>query len=163
MILSKNELIGCLQKEVHILTHLCGKVEEGMLGYRPTEKQRSTLELLQYLAMMGPEILKAIRSGEFSMESWGAAEAGVKAMDFAGVKVALAAQSEFYAAFLRGMTEEELAGEVTLFESRLSRARHIIDWVVCGHAAYRTQLFCYLKACGREELGTMNLWGGVDG
>jgi hypothetical protein len=35
--------------------------------------------------------------------------------------------------------------------------------VVCGHAAYRTQLFCYLKACGREELNTMNLWAGVDG
>jgi hypothetical protein len=34
--------------------------------------------------------------------------------------------------------------------------------VLCGHAAYRTQLFCYLKACGREELTTMNLWAGVD-
>ena len=29
-------------------------------------------------------------------------------------------------------------------------------------AAYRTQLFCYLKSCGREELGTANLWRGVD-
>ncbi len=29
-----------------------------------------------------------------------------------------------------------------------------------GHAAYRTQLFLYLKACGREELSTMNLWAG---
>lgn len=24
------------------------------------------------------------------------------------------------------------------------------------------QLFLYLKACGRVELSTMNLWGGVD-
>ena len=31
-----------------------------------------------------------------------------------------------------------------------------------GLAAYRTQLFLYLKACGRHELGTSNLWGGVD-
>jgi len=23
-------------------------------------------------------------------------------------------------------------------------------------------LFCYLKACGREELSTSNLWQGVD-
>jgi hypothetical protein len=29
-------------------------------------------------------------------------------------------------------------------------------------AAYRTQLFLYLKACGREELNTMNLWVGMD-
>jgi hypothetical protein len=34
--------------------------------------------------------------------------------------------------------------------------------VLCGCAAYRTQLFLYLKACGREELSTMNLWGGMD-
>ena len=34
--------------------------------------------------------------------------------------------------------------------------------VLNGHTAYRTQLFLYLKACGREELSTMNLWAGVD-
>jgi hypothetical protein len=35
--------------------------------------------------------------------------------------------------------------------------------VLCGHAAYRTQLFLYLKANGHTELNTLNLWGGVDG
>ena len=34
--------------------------------------------------------------------------------------------------------------------------------VLCGCAAYRTQLFLYLKACGRDELNTMNLWAGID-
>jgi hypothetical protein len=38
----------------------------------------------------------------------------------------------------------------------------LVNLVAGGHAAYRTQLFLYLKACGREELNTMNLWGGVD-
>lgn len=163
MVLTKEELIGCLQKEVHILLHLCGKVEGGMVDYRPTGKQRSTLELLQYMAMMGPELLKCIRDGAFDTEAWGKAEAAAKALDFDGVKAAIEAQMELYAAFLGGMSEEELVGEVSLFENKVSRARHIIDFVVCGHAAYRTQLFCYLKACGREELGTMNLWAGVDG
>jgi hypothetical protein len=27
---------------------------------------------------------------------------------------------------------------------------------------YRMQLFLYLKASGREELNTMNLWAGMD-
>jgi len=163
MVLTKEELIGCLQKEVHILLHLCGKVEAGMLDYRPTPKQRSTMELLQYLSMMGPELLKCIRDGVFDMEGWGKAEAAAKALDFEGVKAAIGAQMELYASFLGGMTEEALVGEVSLFENKVSRARHIIDFLVCGHAAYRTQLFCYLKANGREELGTMNLWAGVDG
>jgi hypothetical protein len=34
--------------------------------------------------------------------------------------------------------------------------------VLCGYAAYRTQIFLYLKSCGREELNTMNLWAGMD-
>ena len=34
--------------------------------------------------------------------------------------------------------------------------------ILNGYAAYRTQIFCYLKACGRTELGTMNLWAGID-
>ena len=38
----------------------------------------------------------------------------------------------------------------------------VIALVLCGCAAYRTQLFLYLKACGREELSTMNLWAGAD-
>ncbi len=38
----------------------------------------------------------------------------------------------------------------------------MVNLVLCSCAAYRTQLFLYLKACGREELGTMNLWAGVD-
>jgi len=40
-------MIAALQQEVRILLHLADKVERSMLGYRPTPKQRSTLELLQ--------------------------------------------------------------------------------------------------------------------
>jgi hypothetical protein len=37
-----------------------------------------------------------------------------------------------------------------------------VNLVLAGNAAYRTQIFLYLKACGREELSTANLWGGAD-
>jgi hypothetical protein len=46
--------------------------------------------------------------------------------------------------------------------STLSRGAFIVSLVLGGHAAYRTQLFCYLKACGHEQLGTVNLWRGTD-
>jgi len=38
-----------------------------------------------------------------------------------------------------------------------------VNLVLCAFAAYRMQLFLYLKACGGEELNTMNLWAGMDG
>jgi hypothetical protein len=49
-----------------------------------------------------------------------------------------------------------------MFGPPTSRGAFIVNLLMGGHAAYRTQLFLYLKACGREELGTMNLWGGMD-
>jgi hypothetical protein len=42
-------------------------------------------------------------------------------------------------------------------------ARMIVSVVLCHYAAYRMQVFLYLKAGGREELNTMNLWAGMDG
>ena len=59
MVLTKPELIGSLQNEVRILLHLTTKVDRGKLDYRPTPKQRSTLELLQYLTIMGPSLTNA--------------------------------------------------------------------------------------------------------
>ena len=54
-------------------------------------------------------------------------------------------------------------GEVMDFSGgKTTRGALIVNLVLGGHAAYRTQLFLYLKAGGREELSTMNLWGGVD-
>ena len=45
---------------------------------------------------------------------------------------------------------------------RDARGAFIVNNVLCGCAAYRTQLFLYLKACGREELSTWDLWAGMD-
>jgi hypothetical protein len=49
-----------------------------------------------------------------------------------------------------------------MFGRKSSRGSILVNMVLAGHAAYRTQLFCYLKACGRDELSTMNLWAGRD-
>lgn len=44
MVLTKSELIASLQKEVRLLLHLAGTIEPAALDYRPTSKQRSTIE-----------------------------------------------------------------------------------------------------------------------
>ena len=163
MVLSKEELIGTLQNEVRILVHLCGKVKPEMQDYRPTEKQRSTIELLRYLTVMGPVLVPSIKGGTFLAEEWGAAEAKANAMSFEEVVKSLESQAAGYAAAVGGFTDAELREEIELFGMKLKRGPALVNLVVCGHAAYRTQLFCYLKACGREELNTMNLWAGMDG
>jgi hypothetical protein len=163
MVLTKQELIDCLRKEVRILVHLCGKVKPDMLDYRPTPKQRSVMELLRYLTVMGPVLVRSIHKGAFLEQDWGVAQARADAMDFDAVVKSLESQSAVYADILNGISDGELRDEIELFGAKGSRGAMLVDLVVCGCAAYRTQLFCYLKSCGRDELNTMNLWAGVDG
>jgi hypothetical protein len=162
VVLTNAELIAALQDEVRILLHLAGKIEPRMLDYRPTPKQRSTLELLKYLTVMGPELVKAAVAANFDPASWTAAEQAASARDFEQTLAALAAQSDWYASTLGALSDAQLREEIVMFDERLSRGSCLVRWVLSGCAAYRTQLFLYLKACGREELTTMNLWAGID-
>ena len=70
MVLTKNELVGKLQHEVRTLLHLASKVDPSMLDYRPTPKQRSLVELLQYLTIFGSIHLRTIKAGVWSMDAW---------------------------------------------------------------------------------------------
>ena len=86
MVLTREELIASLQHEVQILVHLASKVDKTKLDYRPTPKQRSTLELLQYMAIMGPVQVSMIKAGIFTRAAfsaaWSPAETAAKAMNF---------------------------------------------------------------------------------
>ena len=166
MVLTKDELIASLQHEVRILVHLAGKVDKSKLDYRPTPKQRSTLELLRYMAIMGPTQVAVIKAGVFNRPAlsaaWGPAEAAAKSMDFDQAVSAIQKQSDEYARLLSGWTEVDFRDEIDMFGTRFTRGSLLVSLVLSGHAAYRTQLFNYLKSCGREELNTMNLWAGAD-
>ena len=163
MVLTKEELIATLQNEVRILLHLASKIDRNKLDYRPTPKQRSTLELLQYLVVMGPMLIRATKAGSFDQAAWQAAVAEANASNFDQVLGAIEKQRRTYAELIAGFSDADFRGEIDLFGSgKSSRGAVIVNMVLGGCAAYRTQLFLYLKACGRDELNTMNLWAGVD-
>lgn len=162
MVLNKAELIASLQNEVRILLHLAGKIDRAKLDYRPTPKQRSTVELVKYLSMMGPTMVDVVKAGTFDPAAWTAAEEAANTQDFDQALAAIAAQSEGYATMLAGMSDADLRSEMELFGEKGTRGAFLVNLLLCSCAAYRTQLFIYLKACGREELSTMNLWGGMD-
>ena len=167
MVLTRGELIASLRNEVRILVHLAGKVDRSKLDYRPTPGQRSTLELLQYMAIMGPTQVAVIKAGAFNRPAlsaaWSPAEAEAKAMNFDQAVSAIEKQSDEYARHLNEWTEADFRGEIDMFGHKSTRGSLLVNLVLSGYAAYRTQLFCYLKSCGREELNTMDLWAGVDG
>lgn len=166
MILTKDELIAALQNEVRILLHLASKVDPAMLDYRPTPKQRSLLELLQYLTIMGPIHLRATKADAFDPDAWRnmwqTGEAAAKAMGLEEAKDAIGSQPALFAELLGSCSDADLRAQIELFGGKASRGSMIVSLVLCHYTAYRMQLFLYLKACGREELNTMNLWAGMD-
>ena len=107
MVLSTSELIAALQHEIRILLHLAGKVDRAQLAFRPTPKQRSTLELLQYLAMMGPALVDVAMSGNFDGAVWTARENEAKRLDFDQTVSAIAAQHGTYAQVLGALSDDD--------------------------------------------------------
>jgi hypothetical protein len=162
MVLTREELVSSLQNEVRILLHLAGKVDPAQLDYRPTPTQRSTIELLRYLSVMGPALIASIRSGVFDTTIWQAALADASRLTFDEALAAIGKQTRQYAALIAEFSDDDLRSEVQMFYRTGSRGSIIVNIVLCHHTAYRTQLFLYLKACGRDELGTANLWAGMD-
>ncbi len=167
MVLTKDELLTSLRGEARLLLHLASKVDRAKLDYRPTPKQRSTLELLQYLTIMGPIHFRGAMASAFDMDAWRTAwqtgEAAAKVMNLEEIKDAIGKQPALFAELLGPCDDASLRAEMDMFGAKASRGSWIVSLVLCHYAAYRMQLFQYLKASGREELNTMNLWVGMDG
>jgi len=162
MVLSKAELNESLKKEVRILLHLAGKLDRSQLDYRPTPKQRSAIELLRYLSFMGPTLVQAAKAG-FDGPTWQAAVEDAERRGFDELIEIIGRQPDIYDKLLSSMSDDDFRGEMMGFDGKkTTRGAFIVSLVLGGSAAYRTQLFNYLKACGRDELNTYNLWQGVD-
>jgi hypothetical protein len=163
MILTKSELLASLQKEVRILLHLANKVDRAQLDYRPTPKQRSTIELLKYLSYMGPMLLRYAKQEQLDEAAWAAVVKTAESRNFDQTLAAIEEHKETYAALVGGMDDDAFRAEVAAFGgAKTTCGAFIVNNVLGQLAAYRTQLFLYLKASGREELNTMNLWVGAD-
>src|SRR5207244_7710933 len=118
MVLTTTELVETLQQEVRILLHLAGKVEPSMLDYRPTPKQRSTLELLRYMAIMGPTQLAVIEKGVFDRPTlsgtWSPAEARAKTMNYDEAVGAIKQQADDYERVLSGWSDDDFRKEIDM-------------------------------------------------
>jgi hypothetical protein len=166
MVLTKEELVAALQAEVRLLMHLVSKVTPEMLAYRPAHGQRSLLELLQYLTIMPPIHLRGAMAAEFDGEAWAktwnAEETIAHTLSLEEIRESIGKQAELFDEVLGPCTDEQLREEIEMFGRKASRGSMIVSLVLSHYAAYRMQLFLYLKSSGLPELNTMNLWVGVD-
>ena len=162
MVFTKSELLAALQNELNVCIHLAGKIDRNQLDYRPTPKQRSTIELLRYLVVQGPALLTGAKNGVFDGPGWGAAQAVADSKDVDGLVAMFEAQKGQFATIVDSMSDADFRAEIEMFGRKSTRGGFLVTSLLGNYVAYRTQLFLYLKSCGREELVTSNLWRGVD-
>ena len=152
MVLTKSELITALQNEVRILVHLAGKIDRTKLDYRPTPKQRSIIELLKYLSIMGPFLVGAAKNG-WNPEAWGAAAKDAEARDFDETVKVIAGHSDTYATMLDGMSDADLRSEMDGFDgNKTSRGAFIVN--LCCAAARLT-----VRSCSCTSRRAARNWG----
>lgn len=157
-----DDLRDALRHECAIAIHLHAKLPPGAADYRPTPKQRSTLELLRYLAGCGIGSARAMREGTWD----GYKEAMERVADLAyeDFPEAMRRQERELGTFFDGLAEADLGQvESTLpWGEKVTLRRALLETTLKWMCAYRMQLFLYAKACGNETIGTPDNWAGVD-
>ncbi len=161
--ITKDQLAASMLRDCDVILHLFTKLDLKDADYRPSEKQRSTLDLLRYLSIFAEAFIDCSVHAD-----WGRFKAfsdRSMEMPFDGFPAAMEAQKAAIEAFFKGVSEETLeTREVPLAGGRgvATLGLAILNGPQKWLAAYKMQLFLYAKACGHDELATSNVWGGVD-
>ena len=159
---TRDDFWKSLVHETNVIKHLATKVPEGGLTYRPTPGQRSTLELMQFMATMGIGGMRSIlEEGWKAWEALDAVSKSVTAENFASMMdKQLADMQVVFAKF----TDEELAKEIDLYGigMKMPKKAYLFEGTLKWFVGYKMQLFLYAKAAGNSKLGTANLWQGRD-
>ena len=161
--ITKEELIESMLHEIRVIQYLAAKVPAGGYDWRPSPGQRSVLELLQYLTRAGTGTLLALING--NRDHFAALferSESTTPLNFADHMDAQAAEIR---SAIEGVSQERLTNERAAppwGEPKSSLAAAIMNSSVKFLAAYRMQLFLYLKQMGLSELGTRQNWAGRD-
>jgi hypothetical protein len=157
--ISQKEFIDSLVGEIQIIRHLGTKITPDMLAYRPHEKQRTMLELMQYLGHIFDTGVSLNIAG--NMGAYKELTENLPVVTLENFDTTMAAQAEAIHQKLAGLSEESLNEEIEIFGRKMKRSMHMFG-VLRWAAAYKMQLFLYIKANGNHDIGTMNLWAGMD-
>ena len=158
----KQHLLNNIEKEINICRRLYTRIPSDQMNFRPKEGVRSTLEILQYLCTIGN-----------AMPSYWLKKDDTDFNTFFGT-IAMAAKEIQYERFLSHMDEQmatikdlfDQISEEDLFNKEVTYpwggtvplGEGIISTSIKFLAAYKLQLFSYIKLSTDQKLGTADAW-----
>jgi len=158
---TKQNFIDSIVNDARIIKHLAEKLPVDSINFRPTASQRTVGELLQYLSYIASTTAQVILDGDMSI--YGPASESAKAITIENFSSVMDAELEKFKMTMDRYSEEDLNTEINMYnQGQKTRGVYLVDTVLRWYAAYKLQLFMYLKLLGHEQLGTMNLWAGMD-
>lgn len=153
--LSRSEYIESMQNEFRIIRHLFEQIPENSFDFKFSDKQRSTRELLAYIATITGGMLTALSNNG----QW--AETKINSVTPENFIEILNEDEQNSIEMVNAFSEDDLNKELDLF--RMGQMRPIKSYMndaIKILVAYKMQLFLQIKASGNQNIGTSNLWGG---
>jgi hypothetical protein len=157
--ISREVYIQSIELEVKIIKHLYSKVGKADLNYKPSEKQRTLQELLNYIPTT-VAVTPFMISGDWKNAGESFKKIGEDAHhDFLGT---LDREIGAFLQLVKSFSVEDFSKEVALpTGAKVPLALALIHFNLKFLTAYRMQLFLYLKV-SQPELATLNCWFGLD-
>lgn len=158
---TKQNLIDAVSNEFRILKHLAEKIPADTEGYKPTEGQRTTLELIQYLSYVFVATTKVILTNDMSI--YMPLHEKSKETTIANFASILDQEEVEFKKVLENVTDEDLSVVINLYnQGEKTKGVYLVESMLKWLGAYKMQLFLYIKSSGNTSIGTSNLWGGMD-
>jgi hypothetical protein len=160
--ITKELFAQSMARECDIITHLFTKLPEDAYDYRPSPGQRSTLELLRYLAVCAIAGITCMVKSDW--KAFAEFTERAKELTSAEFPAAMEQQKREILAFFDSVSEETLLTQQAPVPGGtvMPLGAAILNGPMKWLAAYKMQLFLYAKASGATELKTPNLWRGTD-
>lgn len=158
---TKQNFIDSFTNDIRIIKHLGTKLTSEMSSFRPKEDQRSVLELLQYLSHVGTASVDMILNND--MSKFDIHSKNALSVQLENFQEAIDNQQKIMLELMEKFTDEELKTVINLYGmGEKTKGAYLVETVGKWFPTYRMQLFLYLKSIGVSNLGTMNMWAGMD-
>ena len=159
----KQHLLNSIEKEIHICRRLYTKIPADQMNFRPGQGVRSTLELLQYLSIAGtlmPTYWLKESDTDFTA-FYVANTTASKSMPAEQFLTVMDEQLVKLKDLFNQITEEDLIQKEITYRwsgAKAALGEGIIATSIKWLAAYKLQLFLFIKLSGDQSLATADAW-----
>lgn len=156
----KKHLLDNIEREYKLLKQLIPLIEEQDLNFKPTDKVRTTLEIMQYLSTVGSTMLRWFLINDLTPQEFVKIRAYRNTLTLADFSERLDKQFEEIKAYFDTFSEDDLfTKEIELpWKEKMILGTAIINCPVKWLATYRMELFMYLKINKGLEISTKEAW-----